>query len=140
MIDAHELCKKIMEQLGPMETEREHTINDIICSMCLAESLPQKHFHWFEREEDMARHIWDGSVTTLGYYETDKAIKEEAQMIVSDQSHFFSQDTINSGYQLWAHFADGTVKRVYRGLSLGDGRVINPYQNLEKMLLNGELR
>lgn len=32
-ISAYELCKKLTEELGPMETEREHRINSIIIGM-----------------------------------------------------------------------------------------------------------
>ena len=39
-ISARELCKKLTEELGPMETEREHRINSIIIEM--AQSLVEK--------------------------------------------------------------------------------------------------
>ena len=100
-----------------------------------------KEFHWFADFDDLSAAIFNpdselrkGSVG-CGFMRTQQLIDEGREIIVSDQSHFFSQNTIDKGYDLYAHWPNGLVVR--RGLTVC-GRLITEKQNLEKLLLAGE--
>ena len=104
-----------------------------------------KQFHWFENFDDIGRALWSGGLlgeaaVGCGFYHTNHLINDDVPLIVSDQSYFFSQSTIDRGYTLFAHFTDGTTTEVRRGAISPSGREITAAQNLEKLLLAGEFR
>ena len=102
-----------------------------------------KQFHWFADFDDLSAAVFD-SYSTLrtayvgcGFMRTQRLIEEGRDIIVSDQSHFFSQNTIDKGYDLYVHWPDRFVVKVTRGLTVC-GRLITEKQNLEKLLLARE--
>lgn len=144
-ISAHELCEKLAKELGPMETEREHRINDIIIGMSLKEITKKKEFHWFADFDDLGAAIFNSNSELhaahvgCGFMRTQQLIEDGRDIIVSDQSHFFSQNTIDKGYDLYVHWPDKLDVKVARGLVVC-GRLITEKQNLEKLLLAGEFK
>ena len=47
--------------------------------------------------------------------------------------------TLMSGYVLFAHFANGTVRQIKLGQKLPDGTKAVPGVNLERLLLSGQI-
>ena len=100
-----------------------------------------KQFHWFADFDDFSAAIFDPdselrtAYIGCGFMQTRQLIEEGRDIIVSDQSYFFSQNTIDKGYDLYAHWPDRPV--VKRGLTVC-GRLITEKQDLEKLLLAGE--
>lgn len=102
-----------------------------------------KEFHWFADFNNLSAAVFDShsalrtAYVGCGFMRTQQLIKEGREVIISDQSHFFSQDTIDKGYDLYVHWPDRLVVKVARGLTIY-GRLITEKQNLEKLLLAGE--
>lgn len=102
-----------------------------------------KEFHWFADFDDLSTTVFDPNSTLrtayvgCGFMRAQQLIEEGREVIVSDQSHFFSQNTIDKGYDLYAHWPDSLLVKVARGLTIR-GRLITEKQNLEKLLLAGE--
>ena len=102
-----------------------------------------KQFHWFADFDDLSAAIFDPdselrtAYIGCGFMQTRQLIEEGRDIIVSDQSHFFSQNTIDKGYDLYMHWPDRLVVKVARGLVVC-GRLITECPNLEKLLLAGE--
>lgn len=105
----------------------------------------KKEFHWFQNDYDLREFL-----TTIppykflvcvckDMYNTGKALKlKEYDYILSTQAHYFSQDTLDKKYKLFAHFANGDVVEVKRGKNECTTRNISYLCNLEKLLLAGE--
>lgn len=102
-----------------------------------------KEFHWFADFDDLSAAVFDSdselrtAYVGCGFMRTQQLIEEGRDIIISDQSHFFSQSTIDKGYDLYAHWPDRLVVKVARELVVC-GRFITEKQNLEKLLLAGE--
>lgn len=102
-----------------------------------------KEFHWFADYDDLSAAVFDPAselrtaYVGCGFMRTRQLIDEGRDIIISDQSHFFSQNTIDKGYTLYAHYHGRVWTRVARGSTIG-GRLITEKQNLEKLLLAGE--
>lgn len=102
-----------------------------------------KQFHWFADFDDLSAAVFDPdselhtACVACGFMRTQQFIEEGRDIIVSDQSCFFSQYTIDMGYDLYVHWPDRPVVKVARGLTVR-GRFITEKQNLEKLLLGGE--
>lgn len=102
-----------------------------------------KQFHWFADFNDLSAAVFNSSselrmgCVGCGFIRTQQLIEEGRNIIISDQSHFFSQSTIDKGYDLYAHWPDRLIVKVARGITVC-GRLITESQNLEKLLLSGE--
>lgn len=102
-----------------------------------------KEFHWFADFDDLSATVFDPdselhtACVACGFMRTRQFIEEGRDIIISDQSHFFSQNTIDKGYDLYIHWPDRLVVKVARGLTVC-GRLITEKQNLEKLLLARE--
>ena len=102
-----------------------------------------KEFHWFADFDDLSAAVFDSdselrtAYVGCGFMRTQQLIEEGRDIIISDQSHFFSQNTIDKGYDLYIHWPDRLVVKVARELVVC-GRFITEKQNLEKLLLAGE--
>ena len=102
-----------------------------------------KELHWFADFDDLSTAVFDpdselhAACVGCGFMRTQQLISEGRDIIISDQSHFFSQNTIDKGYDLYVHWPDRLVVKVARGLTIC-GRLITEKQNLEKLLLAGE--
>ena len=102
-----------------------------------------KQFHWFADFDDLSAAIFNPDselrigCVGCGFIRTRRLISEGRDIICSDQSCFFSQYTIDMGYDLYVHWPDRLVVKVARGLTVC-GRFITEKQNLEKLLLAGE--
>ena len=102
-----------------------------------------KEFHWFADFDDLSTAVFDPDselrmgCVGCGFMRTQQLIEEGRDIIISDQSHFFSQSTIDKGYDLYIHWPDRLVIKIARGLTVCD-RFITEKQNLEKLLLAGE--
>lgn len=102
-----------------------------------------KEFHWFADFDDLSTAVFDSAselrtaYVGCGFMRAQQLIEEGRDIIISDQSHFFSQNTIDKGYDLYAHWPDRLVVKVARGLTVC-GRLITEKQNLEKLLLARE--
>lgn len=103
-----------------------------------------KQFHWFQDYRDMM----DYYNNTPNKYEvcvcndldkTSKAFRlKDYEYILSTQSYYFSQNTLDKKYRLFAHFSNGDTVEVKRGKNYCTSREIGCFQNLEKLLLAGE--
>ena len=102
-----------------------------------------KEFHWFADFDGLSTAVFNSAselrtaYVGCGFMRAQQLIEEGRDIIISDQSHFFSQNTIDKGYDLYAHWPDRLVVKVARGLTVC-GRLITEKQNLEKLLLAGE--
>lgn len=102
-----------------------------------------KQFHWFADFDDLSTAVFNADselrmgCVGCGFMRTRRLISEGRDIIISDQSCFFSQYTIDMGYDLYIHWPDRPVVKVARGLIVC-GRFITEKQNLEKLLLAGE--
>lgn len=105
--------------------------------------MSNKEFHWFADFNDLSAAVFDPDselrmgCVGCGFMRTRRLISEGRDIIISDQSCFFSQYTIDMGYDLYIHWPDRPVVKVARGSTVG-GRLITEKQNLEKLLLAGE--
>ena len=102
-----------------------------------------KEFHWFANFDDLSAAVFDPdselrtACVGCDFMWTQRLINEGRDIILSDQSHFFSQNTIDKGYDLYVHWPDRLIVKVARGLTIC-GRLITEKQDLEKLLLAGE--
>ena len=94
-----------------------------------------KEFHWYENVDDIHSKLEE---KFLGFYNTGRAILENKSIIHSDQSYYFSTNTISKGYRLFAHFANGNIEEVKLGDNTCTNRYIRPAHCLSKMLIAGE--
>ena len=102
-------------------------------------------YHWYEDAEVLAGMVVmnparEGEDIFIGHLETATALREGREMIRTDQSTFFSTETIANGYRLFAHFADrgGSVEVRIGTVNQSTGREIRRGHNLERLLLAGE--
>lgn len=104
----------------------------------------KREFHWFQDYRDLTEYYTaiskkEEACICYDIYRTGKAINfNNYQYILSTQSHYFSQDTIDKNYRLIAHFSSGDIVEVKRGKNYCTTREISCFQNLEKLLLAGE--
>ena len=100
-------------------------------------------FHWYENyygtPHGMPNNLERGHRFAIGFYMTARLIRSGTEFIHSDQSFFFSMSTLMSGYVLYAHFANGTVRQIKLGQKLPDGTKAVPGVNLERLLLSGQI-
>ena len=100
-------------------------------------------FHWYENyyktPHGMPNNLERGHSFAIGFYMTARLIRFRREFIHSDQSFFFSMSTLMSGYILFAHFANGTVRQIKLGQKLPDGTKAVPGVNLERLLLSGQI-
>lgn len=102
-------------------------------------------YHWYEDAEMLAgmevmNPAREGEDIFIGHLETATALRERREVIRTDQSTFFSTETIAKGYRLFAHFADkgGSVEVRIGAVNPSTDREIRQGHNLEKLLLGGE--
>ena len=100
-------------------------------------------FHWYENyygaPHGMPRMLERSHDFAIGFYMTERLIRFRVKFIHSDQSFFFSVATLMSGYSLYAHFANGTVRQIKLGQKLPDGTLVHPGIDLERLLLSGHI-
>ena len=99
--------------------------------------------HWdenyYKTPHGMPNHLERGHSFAFGFYMTARLVRTGTEFIHSDQSFFFSMSTLMSGYVLFAHFANGTVRQIKLGQKLPDGTKAVPGVNLERLLLSGQI-
>ena len=104
----------------------------------------KKEFHWFQDCRDMMEYYSDMQnkfeiCICNDLSKTGKAFRlNDFNYIFSTQSYYFSQDTLDKGYKLFAHFSNGDTVEVKRGKNSCTSYKISFFQNLERLLLMGE--
>lgn len=103
----------------------------------------KREFHWFADKNDIPNFVMketESACICFDFKKTRMAFElDDSNYILSTQSYFFSQDTIDRGYKLFAHFPDGHIVEVKRdAINPYTKRKIGCFQNLERLLLSGE--
>jgi hypothetical protein len=102
----------------------------------------KREFHWFANKNDIPDFLMKETETACICFDFEKTKMafelNDSNYILSTQSYFFSQDTIDRGYKLFAHFSDGHIVEVKRAVNPYTNRKIGCFQNLERLLLSGE--
>lgn len=104
----------------------------------------KKEFHWFQSDQDMKDYFTEMLDKLNVYlcrdmYKTNMALKmDDRKYVLSTQSRYFSQDTLDKKYRLFAHFINGETIEVKRGQPTKSGSKVSFLGDIEKMLLKGE--
>lgn len=96
-------------------------------------------YHWYEDYWAMPRNLPREHQFFIGYYQTQRALRYQAENIHTDQSCFLTTALFDRGYRIFLHFKSGIITEIKRGDNpLPIGR-IERGTNLEWLLFGGSL-